>query len=161
MRICILSLPWCTFTAAAAAAAGVVHQGGALGGHYIAYVKAGAVWHYASDNSTRVATEAEILKTEAYMLFYKQVGTPRTSPETEEGGAANEGGNEEEEDEDEDEGKCEERARRRQHNGNITVSPGGGHTAIAEGERAGKRQDSSSFRVTTPIEPAARTVDLR
>jgi len=60
----------------------VVHQGGALGGHYISYVKVSNVWYYASDTSTRAATEAEVLKTEAYMLFYKQIGKTTKPPET-------------------------------------------------------------------------------
>ena len=51
----------------------VVHQGSALGGHYIAYVKLCNQWYYTSDTSTRSATETEVLKAEAYMLFYKRV----------------------------------------------------------------------------------------
>lgn len=62
----------------------IVHQGGALGGHYIAYVKVNQVWYYTSDTQTRAASESEVLKTEAYMLFYtkiiKSVVNPSSSP---------------------------------------------------------------------------------
>jgi ubiquitin C-terminal hydrolase len=52
----------------------VVHQGGAWGGHYVAYVSRGQgakrSWYYASDTSIRRAELSEVLKCQAYMLFY-------------------------------------------------------------------------------------------
>jgi ubiquitin C-terminal hydrolase len=48
----------------------VVHQGGAWGGHYIAYVRRGSDWFYCSDTSVRRAETSEVLRCQAYMLFY-------------------------------------------------------------------------------------------
>ncbi|GJQ11616.1 hypothetical protein GpartN1_g3407.t1 [Galdieria partita] len=54
----------------------VVHQGSLEWGHYIAYIRASCSpqehrWYYCSDEHvTLVEDEAEILKSEAYLLFY-------------------------------------------------------------------------------------------
>jgi ubiquitin C-terminal hydrolase len=48
----------------------VEHSGGLHGGHYVAFVRRGADWHYASDRHVRPATLAQALSAEAYLLFY-------------------------------------------------------------------------------------------
>ena len=51
----------------------VVHQGGASGGHYVSYVRAAAdQWYYASDSLVRKCTLADVLSSQAYMLFYSK-----------------------------------------------------------------------------------------
>ncbi|KAL6846813.1 hypothetical protein ACP4OV_024261 [Aristida adscensionis] len=64
----------------------VEHMGSMTGGHYIAYVRAGKIggrhqqqssgksWFYASDAHVREASLEEVLKCEAYLLFYERVG---------------------------------------------------------------------------------------
>jgi len=57
---------------------GVVnHQGELNAGHYTAFVRqAGAAageWAYVSDRQHRPASEAEVLASEAYLLFYRRV----------------------------------------------------------------------------------------
>ncbi|KAL6655284.1 hypothetical protein ACP70R_006110 [Stipagrostis hirtigluma subsp. patula] len=63
----------------------VEHMGSMSGGHYIAYVRAskiggrqqqsrGSSWFYASDGHVREASLEEVLKCEAYLLFYERVG---------------------------------------------------------------------------------------
>ena len=71
-------------------AAVVVHSGTMSGGHYVAYVRYGALepfahgsglllppcgaqWAYASDSSVSHASLADVLACEAYMLFYERV----------------------------------------------------------------------------------------
>eukprot|EP00047_Mylnosiga_fluctuans_P020769 m.96192 g.96192 ORF g.96192 m.96192 type:complete len:677 (+) comp8624_c0_seq2:79-2109(+) len=56
----------------------VVHQGSIYGGHYICFVRAGAVdrdteWYCISDTSVSKATERDVLAAEAYILFYEQL----------------------------------------------------------------------------------------
>ena len=48
----------------------VEHSGGLHGGHYVAFVRRGGDWHYASDRHVRPATLAQALSAEAYLLFY-------------------------------------------------------------------------------------------
>jgi hypothetical protein len=48
----------------------VEHSGGLHGGHYVAFVRRGTEWHYASDRTVRPATLAQALSAEAYLLFY-------------------------------------------------------------------------------------------
>ncbi|KAK8704810.1 hypothetical protein V6N13_048422 [Hibiscus sabdariffa] len=62
----------------------VVHSGTMRGGHYIAYVRVGekrkgtdtehvgSEWYYASDQHVRQASIEEVLRCEAYILFYEQ-----------------------------------------------------------------------------------------
>jgi len=52
----------------------VCHHGATLsGGHYTAYVKAGAGWRHASDASVSAATEQQVLASQAYLLFYRRL----------------------------------------------------------------------------------------
>lgn len=66
----------------------VEHSGSMRGGHYIAYVRGGdrsggkldkenrqsnTVWYYASDAYVRETTLEEVLRCEAYLLFYKKL----------------------------------------------------------------------------------------
>ena len=51
----------------------IVHKGGGMGGHYVAYVCREGVWYYTSDLTTRPVCESEVLKCEAYMLLYRQL----------------------------------------------------------------------------------------
>mmetsp|Transcript_15354 Transcript_15354/g.23114 ORF Transcript_15354/g.23114 Transcript_15354/m.23114 type:complete len:489 (-) Transcript_15354:136-1602(-) len=57
----------------------IVHQGGALGGHYTAYVLHGDDWHYTSDTVTRKANLKDVLACEAYMLMYRRKQSQSTS----------------------------------------------------------------------------------
>ena len=55
----------------------VSHSGSISGGHYIAYVKTHlpdgtASWTYASDGSVRSVTREEVLKAQAYIVFYER-----------------------------------------------------------------------------------------
>jgi len=54
----------------------VVHSGGMGGGHYIAYIKHNINgkdrWFYASDSHVRETDEADALRAQAYMLFYRR-----------------------------------------------------------------------------------------
>lgn len=65
----------------------VEHLGSMRGGHYIAYVRGGprrkkdgerengsdSVWYHASDAYIREASLDEVLKCEAYILFYEEI----------------------------------------------------------------------------------------
>lgn len=64
----------------------VEHSGSMRGGHYVAYVRGGdrrraeegqsnnkSVWYYASDAHVRETTLEEVLRCEAYILFYEKV----------------------------------------------------------------------------------------
>lgn len=48
----------------------IVHQGGASGGHYVAYVKRNTEWFYTSDSHVTRSSLGEVLKQQAYMLYY-------------------------------------------------------------------------------------------
>ncbi|KAK8478926.1 hypothetical protein V6N13_093276 [Hibiscus sabdariffa] len=62
----------------------VEHSGTMRGGHYIAYVRGGekgngtdiehanSQWYYASDQHVRQASIEEVLRSEAYILFYEK-----------------------------------------------------------------------------------------
>ncbi|CAG9310154.1 unnamed protein product [Blepharisma stoltei] len=50
----------------------VVHSGSMLGGHYIAFVKHNNAWYHCSDTHVSQVSETQIVKAEAYILFYKQ-----------------------------------------------------------------------------------------
>ena len=49
------------------------HSGSLCGGHYVAYVKHGGKWYYASDSHVSPIDEAQALSAEAYVLFYERV----------------------------------------------------------------------------------------
>ncbi len=49
------------------------HSGSLCGGHYVAYVKHGGSWYYASDSSVSHITESQALNAEAYVLYYERV----------------------------------------------------------------------------------------
>jgi ubiquitin C-terminal hydrolase len=50
---------------------GVVnHSGNLRGGHYTSFTYSGSQWYYQSDTHVRTATEDEVLKSQAYLLFY-------------------------------------------------------------------------------------------
>ena len=52
---------------------GVVnHSGNLKGGHYTSFTCSGSQWFYQSDTHVRPATEDEVLKSQAYMLFYSR-----------------------------------------------------------------------------------------
>lgn len=53
----------------------VEHQGGQNNGHYVAYVQQDESrdWYCCSDLNTRRVAEAEVLRCEAYLLFYQRV----------------------------------------------------------------------------------------
>lgn len=63
----------------------VEHTGSMGGGHYVAYIRGkwGAVkaqkatsspsWFYASDHQVRETSLSEVLKSDAYILFYERV----------------------------------------------------------------------------------------
>jgi len=58
----------------------VTHQGGMGGGHYTCHVKhanhadlSKRSWYYFSDTSWRRATETQVFRSEAYLLFYERV----------------------------------------------------------------------------------------
>ena len=54
---------------------GVVnHSGNLRGGHYTSFTRSGMQWYYQSDTHVRPATEDEVLKSQAYMLFYSREG---------------------------------------------------------------------------------------
>jgi ubiquitin C-terminal hydrolase len=50
-----------------------VHMGGMQGGHYVAYVKHSGQWHYCSDSRVRLCEIGEVMKQNAYVLFYSRV----------------------------------------------------------------------------------------
>jgi hypothetical protein len=50
----------------------IVHQGSSLGGHYVAYVRnKKGDWFYCSDTTVRGCAEADVLRAQAYMLYYQ------------------------------------------------------------------------------------------
>ena len=52
----------------------VCHSGGMGGGHYVCYVRrGGSGWWYASDSAVRESSESEVLKAQAYILFYERL----------------------------------------------------------------------------------------
>ena len=63
----------------------VEHMGTMTGGHYVAHVRSGKIggrqqqsrasksWFYASDSQVRETSLEEVLKCEAYILFYERV----------------------------------------------------------------------------------------
>ncbi|KAK2975182.1 hypothetical protein RJ640_022074 [Escallonia rubra] len=63
----------------------VEHLGSMRGGHYVAYIRGGTksrqgdeehgdfVWYYASDAYVREASLEEVLRCEAYILFYAEI----------------------------------------------------------------------------------------
>ena len=69
----------------------VVHGGGMQGGHYTCFTKTRPMatldtpakskqgeqtdeqWYHASDTQVRTATETEVLKSQAYLLFYERL----------------------------------------------------------------------------------------
>jgi ubiquitin C-terminal hydrolase len=52
---------------------GVVNHSGHLrGGHYTSFTRSASQWYYQSDTHVRTATEDEVLKSQAYMLFYSR-----------------------------------------------------------------------------------------
>eukprot|EP01063_Lacrimia_lanifica_P017711 TRINITY_DN24736_c0_g1_i1.p1 TRINITY_DN24736_c0_g1~~TRINITY_DN24736_c0_g1_i1.p1 ORF type:complete len:872 (+),score=351.71 TRINITY_DN24736_c0_g1_i1:52-2667(+) len=60
----------------------VVHHGGGLhSGHYTAYVKSSnGLWYCCDDELISQAREADVMKAQAYLLFYKLKGTPAPVP---------------------------------------------------------------------------------
>ena len=65
-----------------------VHSGGLNGGHYVAYVQQqGGDWYYCSDSHVSKVKDSEVLRQQAYVLFYQAQSplTPTlpTSPSTE------------------------------------------------------------------------------
>lgn len=59
----------------------VVHSGSLTGGHYIAYVRVGNGWAYASDANVSAAQQSTVLKSQAYLLFYTSTfHDPPTTP---------------------------------------------------------------------------------
>ena len=48
----------------------VSHSGGMSGGHYVAYVRRGGVWWYASDAHVKEVSVEEVRRAQAYLLFY-------------------------------------------------------------------------------------------
>ena len=57
----------------------VEHMGGMNGGHYVAYVRlpsAPPVWYLVSDASVQRSSEADALRAQAYLLFYRRRRAP-------------------------------------------------------------------------------------
>jgi ubiquitin C-terminal hydrolase len=48
-----------------------VHSGGLNGGHYVAYVQQGGEWYYCSDSHVSKVRDTEVLRQQAYVLFYQ------------------------------------------------------------------------------------------
>lgn len=48
-----------------------VHSGGLNGGHYVAYVQQGGDWYYCSDSHISRVRDTEVLRQQAYVLFYQ------------------------------------------------------------------------------------------
>ena len=58
-----------------------VHSGGINGGHYVAYVKHGGEWYHCSDSHVSKVRDTEVLRQQAYILFYQSTAyEPRPSP---------------------------------------------------------------------------------
>lgn len=52
----------------------IVHKGGGTEtGHYVAYTLRDGIWYDISDSTVRMVSEAFVLTTLPYMLFYKAV----------------------------------------------------------------------------------------
>ncbi|KAK4482555.1 hypothetical protein RD792_009715 [Penstemon davidsonii] len=49
----------------------VEHSGTMRGGHYVAYIRSGGAWYHASDAYVREVSFEEVLRCEAYILFYE------------------------------------------------------------------------------------------
>ena len=49
------------------------HSGSIYGGHYIAHVRHGVKWYYASDSYTNPESLEHALGDEAYVLFYERI----------------------------------------------------------------------------------------
>lgn len=54
----------------------VVHKGGMDSGHYVSYSKDGDEWFLFDDSKVILASEAEVLDAEAYLLFYIATSPP-------------------------------------------------------------------------------------
>lgn len=66
----------------------VVHSGGMSGGHYVAYVRdITDDWFLISDTSVSHATEAQVLRCQAYLLFYERQAASATPAGEARGGA--------------------------------------------------------------------------
>jgi len=58
----------------------VVHCGAsAKSGHYIAYAKQNRNWYCFNDEAVKLVNEQEVLKQEAYLLFYQATGGPKAA----------------------------------------------------------------------------------
>ncbi|PGH26623.1 hypothetical protein AJ80_01752 [Polytolypa hystricis UAMH7299] len=55
----------------------VVHQGQLNFGHYYAYCRQGEQWHLFNDDRVTPATEAQVLNSDAYLLFYTLRSLPK------------------------------------------------------------------------------------
>lgn len=61
--------------------AGLVEHSGTMGrGHYVAYIRGddkerrdSSVWYRASDSFVRTVSFEEVIRSEAYILFYKRI----------------------------------------------------------------------------------------
>lgn len=51
----------------------VEHQGGAHGGHYVAYTRGSGGWSLISDTDVRDVSVEQVLGAQAYMLFYARI----------------------------------------------------------------------------------------
>ena len=70
----------------------VQHTGSLQSGHYTAYIKdtvvpskggpAAAQWFHVSDEKYTVCTLAEVLRAEAYILFYERIGVDQIGSST-------------------------------------------------------------------------------
>ncbi len=49
------------------------HHGSIYGGHYVAHVRHGDSWYYASDSSVSKESLSDALRSEAYVLFYERI----------------------------------------------------------------------------------------
>lgn len=50
----------------------VVHSGSMFGGHYISFVRHADSWFHCSDTHVSQVAASQVLKTQAYILFFKQ-----------------------------------------------------------------------------------------
>ena len=60
-----------------------VHSGGMSGGHYVAYVKHGEAWFHCSDTHVSKVSESDVLRAQAYVLFYQSEEDTETSTQAE------------------------------------------------------------------------------
>lgn len=51
----------------------VEHQGGAHGGHYVAYTRGSGGWSLISDTDVRTVSLEQVLGAQAYMVFYARI----------------------------------------------------------------------------------------